>query len=114
MKPFNLEAAKAGQPVVTRAGKEVKFIAYIPEAKELDRVIVLNGVNVQAHKENGSYYSDQAPSQYDLFMKPVKRTVWVNLYRAGRGIYHFTQAAADEYASIERIGGKAYPVEIEE
>ena len=33
MKPFDLEAAKAGAPIVTRDGRSAKFIAHVAEAR---------------------------------------------------------------------------------
>ena len=51
----------------------------------------------------------------DLFMAPIKRTVWVNLYgRQLESVCHSTEEDADKHASSDRIGGKAYPLEIEE
>ena len=52
----------------------------------------------------------------ELSMVPMKRTVWVNLYSDGEAFYHYTQKEADDLDSeaiAERIGGKAYLVEIE-
>ena len=41
MRPFNLEAAKAGAPLVTRNGKPARFVAHIPECAEGFRLIVM-------------------------------------------------------------------------
>lgn len=41
MKPFNLEAAKAGAPLVTRSGKPARFVAHVPECAEGFRLIVM-------------------------------------------------------------------------
>ena len=40
MRPFNLEAAKAGAPLVTRDRKRARFLAHVPEADEGYRLIV--------------------------------------------------------------------------
>ena len=40
MKPFNLEAAKAGAPLVTRDGRPAKFIAHVAEAHPSQRLLV--------------------------------------------------------------------------
>lgn len=40
MRPFNLDAAKAGAPLVTRNGKPARFVAHVPEADEGYRLIV--------------------------------------------------------------------------
>lgn len=41
MRPFNLEAAKAGAPLVTRNGKPARFVAHVPECAEGFRLIVM-------------------------------------------------------------------------
>jgi len=81
MKPFDLQKAIAGDPMVTRDGRAVRFIAYVSEFEESSRLLVaIKGVkNVRAHYENGSYTAD-ALHDADLFMAPKKRTVWVNVY----------------------------------
>ena len=40
MRPFNLDAAKAGAPLVTRNGKPARFVAHVPECAEGYRLIV--------------------------------------------------------------------------
>ena len=40
MRPFNLEAAKAGAPLVTRNGRRARVVAHVPEADEGYRLIV--------------------------------------------------------------------------
>jgi hypothetical protein len=118
-KPFNLERALAGDPVVTRHGKPVTQLTKF----DYDGEYVLRGVlegNLVGWLENGCYYSSGEWS-YDLFMAPKKRTVWVNLYGDGWSCYwHDTKAEADEASARNRIGtrnrigNRAYPVEIEE
>lgn len=115
MKPFDLDAAKRGEPIVCRDGTPVKFIAYVPEAHDPEKIVVhssMHGVSTR-HPEGCRYRS--TASEFDLFMAPIKRTVWVNLYPgSGSTYYHDTQEVADERAGRDRIGGKAWPLEIEE
>ena len=40
MKPFDLEAAKRGEPIVTRGGEAAKFIAHVPDADKIGRAHV--------------------------------------------------------------------------
>jgi hypothetical protein len=112
-KPFNLERALAGDPVVMRDGRPVtqitKFDIYGRRA--------LHGV-VEGHViswfENGRYYSS-GESSYDLLMAPKKRTVWVNMYGDGWRCYWYdSEEEADNNAMQYRTGNRAYPVEIEE
>lgn len=71
MKPFDLEAAKRGEPIVTRAGQTVTFIAHVPGAQPGYQVVVLNPgrVPVGYHK-NGTYSALGLESRKDLFMAP--------------------------------------------
>ena len=113
MKPFNLEAALNGTPITDRDGNPVELIAYVEKAIEDSQVIALHGDgNVFSSHVNGRYWGTQ-DSPKDLFMAPVKRTVWVNLNTWG-GEYYPTQSEADAYARSERLGNKAYSIEIEE
>ena len=59
-------------------------------------------------------YGVEKDSPLDLFMATKKRTVWVNLYPNSHNSHWRTEEAANIAAGTERIGGKAYPVEIEE
>lgn len=71
MKPFDLEAAINGAPVVTRDGREVKQLTYFvcdnPEA-----LVGVVGDTLRRWYNNGSYidYIDDSP--FDLFMAPQK------------------------------------------
>lgn len=118
MKPFDLEAAKAGAPLVTRDGRPAKFIARVVEARPSQRLLVLIGGVVLSIFENGKYASSPSDvSDKDLFMAPKTRTVWLNLYNIhpsrGRGYFYPSQEEADEGASPKRIGDRAWPIEIE-
>ena len=68
MKPFNLEAAKRGEPIVTRNGRKAKFVAHVTEA-ECEKIVVLIDGVFACFYEGGKYYSDMEGSA-DLFMAP--------------------------------------------
>lgn len=118
MKPFDLEAAKAGAPLVTRDGRPAKFIAHVAEAHPNQRLLVLVDGDVHIRFDNGQFdSSSDAMSDHDLFMAPVKRTVWVNLYERGQSrqsTWQHTEHAADVCADEGRLGCRAWPIEIEE
>lgn len=126
MKPFNLEAAKAGAPIINRMGKTVVFIAHVPYAIPSCRLVVLGSDKiVRVQLEDGKTYDEPGQDPRDLFMATTKRTVWVNLYSPNTsqvsidcGYFYNTQSLADadaaKNATINRIGNKAYPIEIEE
>jgi hypothetical protein len=120
MKPFNLEAANKGAPVVNRVGKVMKFVAHVPEARERERLVMLSPEGAMyVYYESGSYYGGAAGDD-DLVMAPQKRTVWVNFYGFTNGTgyvsnTHNSEAGADFAAGPNsgRIGERAYPVEID-
>jgi len=118
MKPFALEAAKRGEPIVCRDGTPAKFIAYVPEARPAYRVVVLVDDLVAAKCADGRHWPD-SDSNNDIFMAPKKRTVWVVLYPGcgprGAALYFNTQEEAEAQVVLSRvIGGKVWPLEIEE
>jgi len=124
MKPFDLEAAKRGEPIQTRDGRPVRFIAHVPNAYLNQRVVVLMDRAIQFTSENGYFISDEEKSSWDLVMAPRKRTVWVNLYRPRDYDYLCQNMPASAYdneneannaiSSYVRIGNRAWPLEIEE
>jgi len=120
MKEFNLEAAKRGEPIVCRDGTPAKFIAHVPEACPSEKIVVLVGRHVWTYRESGAWFEngDVGP---DLLMAPKKRTVWVNLYQGECSLIssvYSTQESADallkEVGARQRIGNRAWPLEIEE
>lgn len=109
MKPFDLEAAKRGEPIQC-CGLSAKFIAHVPEAASYEQVLYLahgNQVFAADYKGGGSHHH--------LAMAPQKRILWVNVYPNLPFSHHYeTLELANNNAMQGRIGGKAYPVEIEE
>ena len=88
MKPFDLEAAKRGEPIMCRDGRPAKFIAHVLEARPYPRIVALLGSeSIATYTEQGAYYTGGVESEEDLFMAPhkVKHHAWVNLYRNGLG-----------------------------
>ena len=69
MKPFDLEAAKRGKPIVTRDGRPVKFIAHVPEAKS-EIIVCMIGGEVLLFQDSGAFVSTCVPEHLDLFMAP--------------------------------------------
>ena len=120
MQPFDLEAAKRGEPIQTRDGRPVEFIAHAPDSSFPNRrVACLIGGNFHLYRENGAWLSTAGPHVHDLFMAPKKRTVWVNLYEYPITSDRFdsyayaTEAAADAACVTPRMGNRAWPLEIE-
>lgn len=98
MKPFNLQAALAGEAVVTRNGCTARILCFDLRNKFYPLAVAV--YNPDSDEEDlfsygvtGSYYQDQEHNR-DLFMAPVKREGWVNVYQrrdmshyVGSGIY---------------------------
>lgn len=122
MKPFNLEQALAGAPVITRYRRDVKLSGINVGA--LDKNNVLLGlvtdedgcIQEMGWGIDGSYLSTGVSSTLDLFMKPriEKRTVWVNVYKDSRddGMFHI-KSAADRVAHSSRINCVELTYEVE-
>jgi len=78
MKPFNLEEATAGKPVITRDGRKVTEIAYFhtKNSSEFTLVCIVDGMSQWYTKEGSGAINVQ--SRNDLFMATPEK--WVNVY----------------------------------
>lgn len=65
-KPFDLQKAMQGEPIVTRDGREAFFIAFEPKA--VAPLVVRVGDVINTYFENGLFYKD-TPSYRDILMK---------------------------------------------
>lgn len=90
LKPFDLEAAKNGAPVVTVDGREARIVCFDRSHLGGASLVVLvkdsNGQErIYAYYPKGHYYSDEE-TPLDLCMAPIKKIGWVNLYRDIDGV----------------------------
>jgi hypothetical protein len=81
MKQFDLEAAKRGEPLVTRDGRKVIHFHHI----ETDESRLCCVVHVEGHAGAGwvpkdGRYSEVVDGPDDLFMAPKTRTVFVQIF----------------------------------
>ena len=119
MKPFNLEEAKAGNPLITRDGDSVTFIAHVPDAMEWSQLLVLKDRTVRHRYADGSVVPD-IENLGDLFMAPVKRVVWVVAAKRPFATGHrFAWTYENENDALEQINRcnfytGPYRLEIEE
>ncbi|WVS23942.1 hypothetical protein QkW1_19 [Ralstonia phage QkW1] len=116
MKPFNLEAAKAGKPIVASGENyPAHFVAHIPEAEWRSRVVIRVGGSVYVCDEQGRLKGE---GDIYIFMVPTKRTVFVNLYRDCGRIIAANETYSDEAQAKYNRRTSSYigtfPVEIEE
>lgn len=73
MKPFDLELVKAGHPVCTRDGRDVRIICF--DMKNYTPIAAIAKVDSDDHERirlyynDGRYWEDREPCSEDLFMK---------------------------------------------
>jgi hypothetical protein len=118
--PFDLEAAKRGEPIVYRSGQRARFVAHVPEAVMDEQVITLGDAGrTITHTANGSRFLGPHDNYYDLFMAPKPVDVFINIYEDNRDrLVHNTadsaKSAAGKAISLAKItvlNGEAVSVE---
>jgi hypothetical protein len=104
MKPFDLQKALAGEPVVTKQGDKIIQLHYFPNLGSEFKVIVHkeHSFLVDTYKIDGSYGDKE--SELDLIMSEPEQ--WVNVYWSG--VY---QSEADAKSNMS-IGSKIYQTTI--
>lgn len=84
IRPFDLEAAKAGAPVCTRDGRPARIICTDCRDKDFPIVaLVTDDVGVEnpcTYTAGGNIYADGHPADGDLRMQVRTRTGWINIY----------------------------------
>lgn len=86
MKPFDIELAKAGHPVRTRDGRDVRIVCFDMNNPTYPIVAIINDKNCEyesphIYKADGKYNPDSdINSDFDLFMKTKRHSGWVNIY----------------------------------
>lgn len=84
MKSFDFEKAKQGAPVCTKGGNEARIICFDREHSNESPIIALVKIKgeeyVKAYTKDG-IYTGMEDCGYDLMMAPVKKKVWINLYK---------------------------------
>lgn len=98
-KPFDLEAAKRGEPLITRDGKSAKFIAHVPEAVVDARIVSLCEDQVPRLYCEGGKHDLYRETVFDLFMAPKKIKRWMNFYDNRYAADFPTKSIADRDAS---------------
>jgi len=84
MKPFNLEKALAGEPVITRYGRPVKIAGYNEDASCGESVLGWLEGSSFSWARDGQYILQDCES-FDLFMAPTERKEWVILWTNTHG-----------------------------
>lgn len=124
MKEFNLEEAKAGKPVCTRDGRNVRIITFDIKNDEYPIVAAVDcrGKEVATdYTINGKYNISGTYSYSDLMMVTEKKKGWINLYkcssdknRAVTSSYAYeSEEVAKSYITNDKYIG-TFPIEWEE
>jgi hypothetical protein len=96
MKPFDLEKALAGEALVTRAGDKVLRFIREPNFKGYDcKNLVITENDFFAVNDTGKYWGI-SPCSADLFMAPVERKLYANLYRDNGDSFYLGSTTADK------------------
>lgn len=108
MKPFDLEAAKAGKPVCTRDGRKARIICW--DKKGLVPIVALieheNSEIFLAYYNNGRH-TIRERSDNDLMMLLEKKEGWVNVYNS-LGVITFSHNPYDTKEEAMKDKGKYY------
>ena len=88
LKPFDLQAAKAGKPVCTRDGRKARIVCFdrkfLYEGQDYCIVALINegcyNETVYSYTNDGLYTPGKINNN-DLMMLPEKKEGWVNVYR---------------------------------
>ena len=92
IKPFSLEAAKAGKPVCTRDGRKARIICF--NLQSIEKTPIVAAVQVTDKQEVISHYYEDGRhfvdgiSELDLMMLPEKKEGWINIYNADTTFYY--------------------------
>lgn len=84
MKPFNLQEALAGKPVVDGYGSPVTELHYFATARGGQKLVAVVGGDADSFSDNGQFLEDRV-SKNDLFMASEKKEGWVNIWRKSDG-----------------------------
>lgn len=115
-KPFDLEKAKAGEPVMTRGGCKARVICFDCEGVDFPLVALVTDPEsgtetLETYRADGCYTSAMAGTALDLVMAPVKKEGWMNIYSHDGGVFasvrggpiFATKELADENTNDSRI-----------
>lgn len=118
LKPFDLEAAKAGKPVCTRDGRKARIICfdYKGDSNAYPILALISTINsrgvpseiIAKYTEDGRYVKyNNVEYNEDLMMLPQKKEGWVNVYNS-LGVITFSHNPYDTKEEAMKDKGKYY------
>lgn len=83
MKPFDLEAAKRGEPVQFKNGRSCRFVAEIPElgTKESASLLFVTSSGELYYRTKDGKDPYFLSGEWDVILAPKKTKYWVNIYK---------------------------------
>lgn len=82
MKPFDLEAAKAGKPVCTRDGRKARIICFDLNNKNFPIVAIINcDTEENAYQYDIDGVCDEHDNNLNLMMSPEKKEGWIIIHK---------------------------------
>ena len=103
MKPFDLEAAKAGKPVCTRDGRKARIICFDLNNKNFPIVAIINcDTEENAYQYDIDGVCDEHDNNLNLMVLHQKKEGWINIYtcydgaETGISIYKTKEIAKKE------------------
>lgn len=119
LKPFDLQRALDGYPVVNGVGVRIIELAHLKSMRRIFYCTEGRGINDASEWCDESGCIPGTGTQI-LFMVPKTRTVYVNLFPnphgpigGGEARWHTTQGNADRDYFESRLGNCAFPITIE-
>ena len=104
LKPFDLEAAKAGKPVCTRDGRKARIISCSLRNKNFPIAAIVEDEEENVYQFEANGVCDEHDENLDLMMLPEKKTGWINIKKDG-GIFKSREEAerncSDDYFVVE-------------
>lgn len=79
LKPFDLEAAKAGKPVCTRDGRKARIISCSLRNKNFPIAAIVEDEEENVYQFEANGVCDEHDENLDLMMLPEKRRGWINV-----------------------------------
>jgi len=104
MQPFDLQKAIDGHPLVTRDGQEVTEFHYFSTGKCGHPYLVaavIKDIGLFTYTQGGKY-SMGSECELDLFLAPVKKQAWANVYQyTHNGSYYVGNNYLSEQGALE-------------
>lgn len=101
MKPFDLDKALAGHPIVYRNGETPKEWHYFKDGKNYSIISVNKDGLFITHHSDGAYFSNDK-GEHDLFLAHKEETLWVAVKKKISDGFFATSHAYDNKERLKK------------